>query len=89
MMRVHISLIFCSHFLCLCTQKWDWIAGSHGICIFNFFRNLYTVLQVAVAIYTTSILSSSCYLCSLDDNHSDRSEVTFHCGFDLYFSAAQ
>ena len=31
------------------------------------------------------IVANICYLCSFDDSHSDRCEVTYHCGFDLHF----
>ena len=66
-----------------------------GNSISSFLRKPHSVFQVAVPIYICAdgirgfpflhILTNTCYLCSFDDDHSNRREVMSHCGFDLCF----
>ena len=71
------------------------IAKSYNSFIFSFLRNLHTLFIVAAPVCIPTnrvlgfpflhILTNICYLLSFWQDHSDRCEVIFHCGFDLHF----
>ena len=63
--------------------------------IFNFFRNLFTVLHSGCTnlYFHNSVgevpflyILSSIYLCLFDDSYSDRFEAISYYDFDLHFS---
>ena len=72
------------------------IAGSYVSSIFSFLRNLYTVLLVALSIYSLTVYEGSLFstpspsfiVCRFfDDGRSNQCEVISHCSFDLHFSS--
>ena len=77
------------------------IAGSCASSVFSFFKNLRTVLIVAVSVYISpdrewkrvpfsphplQHLLFVEFLFFFDDDHSDQCEMIPHCRFDLHFS---
>ena len=88
-----ISLRYCSHFLWMYTQKWDYwikvvlflIFEKHPHC---FPQQLYQftfppTVRKNSPFYTS--LSALVMSCLFDESHSNRCEVASHCGFDLHF----
>ena len=67
--------------------------GSYGISIFNFLRNLYTILHMTAPIYISSVvqfifpphLSTLVISCLFDSSHSDRCKVISHWGINVHF----
>ena len=71
------------------------IAGSYGSFVFKLLRNsMFSTVAASIYIPINNV-QGSLFTISwptfrfygfFDDGHSDRCEVIFHCGFDLYFS---
>ena len=88
-----ISSIFCSHFLCIYTQKWN--CSSKVVLFLIFLRKsvLFTIVVAPICIPATGaqgfsflwILSNTSYLWSFWYSHSDRCEMIYHHGLHLHF----
>ena len=91
--NVHISFLI-SVFIYFRKTPSSGTTGSYGSSIFNFLSKLHTVFQYLYQFtFPPTVPKGSRFstpwptfmICCLSDNsHSDRCEVTPHCGFDLH-----